>query len=121
MAMLMQSEMESVGRTLSGWQAQIRLVAGIGVIVLCLWILGISDIFVQFGRAARVASWLVLLGLAGLAGWVVNRALSRKWTVLGAAATVEKAFPQLDNHLINYIQFGAATDGDVFKRAYVKH
>ncbi len=37
----------------------------------------------------------------------------------GVAATVEQAFPALDNHLINAVQF-AADPSDRFKQAYVK-
>jgi len=120
MAALMHSEMEAVGRKLSGWQAEFRMVlwaAGIGA---CLAMFGLSDIFMQFGRSGRVISWLVLIALAGLAFWTISKALGQRRTVLGVAATIERAFPSLDNHLINYIQFGAATDNDAFKKAYVR-
>ena len=115
MAVLMKSDMENVGKTLSKWQAQLKLAIWVGGITACLWVFSLSDIFVQFGHVGRVTSWLILVGLAGAAVWTINRTLSQKRTVLGVAATIEKAFPQLDNHLINYIQFGSAADDDAFQ------
>jgi len=37
----------------------------------------------------------------------------------GVAASLERAFPELDNHLINYIQFSRDTSDNPFKKAYV--
>ena len=34
---------------------------------------------------------------------------------------LEEKFPQLDNHLINYLQFSRDKDGDPFKAAYLRH
>jgi len=64
--------------------------------------------------------WLILVGLVGAAFTYVSRALAEKHSVMGIGARVELAFPELDNHLINFLQFSDDRTGDPFKEAYVK-
>ena len=116
----MKAEMEQVGRRLSQWQASLVLVLSCSAVLAILWIFSLSDIFVQFGRTGRVLAWLCLAAVIAAAMWRVNAIIKRPRTVLGVAALIERAFPQLDNHLINYIQFASSPNPSVFTEAYVK-
>ena len=51
-----------------------------------------------------MATWSILLALVAVTLWLVRGALKLRFTPEAVAATVEKTFPQLDNHLINYLQ-----------------
>ena len=113
-------ELDGAGRTLSRWKAQVCAIAWAAVLAASLCLLGISDLLLSFPKPGRLTSWLVLLALAGAALYQVWRILSRKRTIQGTAALIEKAFPELDNHLINYLQFSAAPAADAFKRAYLR-
>jgi len=88
---------------------------------LCVGISGLSDVFVQYGKLGRILIWAGLMGLTGLSLWWISRTMRVKHTPQGVAATIESAFPELDNHLINFLQFATNPQGDAFRQAYVRH
>lgn len=118
--MPLSGELARIGRMLSQWQAQLKFVFWSSIAMGCLWLFGFSDIFLQFGRLGRLAAWGVLVALIAVMFSQISKVLSQKHTVFGVAATIEKAFPRLDNHLINYLQFSVDRNKDVFKEAYVR-
>jgi len=117
----LQKELERTGRILSRWQAELRAGLWAAIVLGSLWVLGLSDLFIQFGRLGRVLAWGILVILIGAAFRHILAALSRKHTVQGIAAAVEKSFPELDNHVINYVQFSASRGKNQFKEAYLRH
>ena len=114
------ARLEQIGRSLNFWRAELQLSLGLAVIGGWVWALGLLDVWLRMERSARIATWVVLLGLIGATLWVVRSALRTVFTLESVAATLEKAFPQLDNRLINYLQLSRNPEGDPFKAAYVK-
>ena len=57
-------------------------------------------------------------GIAASAWWV-RRLQARRTTPQAVAARIEKSFPKLDNHLINYLQFATTPESNAFTEAYV--
>lgn len=112
-------QLEKIGKLLNRWSAEVRLVVGVSVILSVLWGLALTDLLAGYGRTGRMVAWGVLVVLTGVLVDRVMRALSRRQTPESVAVCVERTFPQLDNHLINFLQFSAATIKDPFMMAYV--
>ena len=113
-------ELQRVGRTVRRWNAQLRLTIAAAALLGVVSVFGAMDLLLQFGRLARVSAFLTLLAAAGVSAWWLLKAVRQPLTTQGVAASLERAFPELDNHLINYVQFAAKPAGDVFKNAYIK-
>ncbi len=113
-------QLQRIGRKLVRWRAELNFTWGLAAILGWVFLLGLVDMWLQLDRGNRIATWSVLLALTAGTMWFVRAALRRCYTPEGVAATIEKTFPQLDNHLINYIQLARDTGGDPFKEAYVR-
>jgi hypothetical protein len=113
------TRLRQAGRNLNLWRAELQLALGVAVVAGCLWVLGLLDVWLRLERSARLTSWCVLLTFIGATGLLVRSALNRSFSLEGLAAMLEKAFPELDNRLINYLQFSRNPEGDPFKTAYV--
>ena len=114
------AKLDQIGKSLIRWKAELKLTLGLAVIVGWVWALGLVDLWLRLDRSDRLITWTVLLALVGGTLWLVRGALRLRFTPEAVAATVEKTFPQLDNHLINILQFARNPDGDAFKAAYVR-
>ena len=114
------AKLDQVGRSLNLWRAELKLLFGATVVGGWLWLLGLLDVWLRLERSARLTSWCVLVALIGATVWLVRNALNQGFSSEGIAATLEKAFPQLDNRLINYLQFSRNPEGDPFKTAYTE-
>jgi hypothetical protein len=112
-------QLGKVGRLLNRWSAEVRLTVGLSVLLFMLELLTLTDIALRYQRAGRVVAWGLLVLLAGILVERVVRALSRRQTPEAVAVCVERAFPQLDNHVINHLLFSAARVKDSFMAAYV--
>jgi hypothetical protein len=105
---------------LNRWQAEIRAVLLIAAALAGLWLATLSDLFLRYQRPGRLAAWL-LLAAGGAVGLVfVIAALRKKRTPEGVAARIEHAFPKLDNHLINTLQFSRHADPDPMEKKYME-
>jgi hypothetical protein len=113
------SKLEQIGQRVVRWRAELVVTWSLAVIIGAVCVLGLVDFWLRLGRADRFITWFILVALAGFVVWRVGRALHRRFTPEGVAAMVEEEFPQLDNHLINYLQFSKDTGKDPFKKAYV--
>ncbi|MBT3192166.1 MAG: hypothetical protein HN341_06385 [Verrucomicrobia bacterium] len=113
------NDLQQIGHKLKWWRAQLALVSGLAAVLGAACLFALFDIFCQYGRMTRFVCATILLSLVIATGYLLRRVMSRKITPEGIAATLERAFPQLDNHLINYIQFSRDTSGNPFKKAYV--
>jgi len=112
-------ELERIGRLLVGWRAQVKFVFWTLMALGCLWVSGMFDIYVQFERPGRIFFWLLLVAVIGVAFWRTGKVLAQTYTIQAVASIVESYFPQLDNHLINFLQFSSNPGTDPFKKAYV--
>ncbi len=113
-------ELKRIADCLGRWQAQWRGTITAAAVLIGLWIFALSDLALRYNRGGRVAVWsLLMLGLmAGI--YTVFRALSRRRPARAVAARVEQCFPQLDNHLINYVQFAALPRKNPLIAAYLQ-
>ncbi len=114
------AKLEQIGKNLIRWQAELKLTLGLTVIAGWIWLLGFVDLWLRLDRPDRLVTWSILLALVGGTIWLVRKALRIHFTPEAVAASVEKTFPKLDNHLINFLQLARNTDGDPFKAAYVR-
>lgn len=114
------TQLDSVGRKVSWWRAQLKMLIGLAVLAGIIFVFGLSDLWMQFGRTGRIIIWVAQLGVVALVVWWMKRTLRHRFNVMAVAAMMERTFPQLDNHLINYLQFSANPGNDPFKKAYIK-
>ncbi len=97
--------LDEVGQKIGLRQAGIRLaIAGAAALAL-LWLLAMSDMLLHFQRIGRVIGGVLLFAALGAAVWLISKALGKRRTREAVAVSVERMFPELDNHLINYLQF----------------
>ncbi|MGA3170431.1 MAG: DUF4175 family protein, partial [Chthoniobacteraceae bacterium] len=113
-------ELIRIGRLLNYWQAELFGTAFLALFLGCAWLGGISDLFLRWGFAGRIVFWMLTMGALAAGLWQVRKALSTRRTQEAVAARVEQVFPQLDNHLINLVQFSAAGTADPIRNAYVR-
>lgn len=114
------SELKRVGGMLNRWKAELFFaLCGSGIIAV-LSIFSFGDLYLQYGRITRFFAWLVLIALGVVTVKFMLKSLAEKHDLMGMAAVVEIAFPELDNHLINFLQFSEARDNDPFKQAYLR-
>jgi hypothetical protein len=112
-------DLEGIGRRLQQWQAACRSAYWAAALLAGLGLFSLSDLLLRYDRPGRVVAWSVLaVGLlAGAAHlW---RVLSRTPTPGAVAMRIERTFPQLDNHLINYVLFARHPAPDVLEQAYL--
>jgi hypothetical protein len=114
------AKLDQIGKCLNRWRAELKLTLGLAVVGGWIWIFGLLDLWLRIDRPGRFATWSIFLVLVGVTFWLVRGALRARFTPEAVAATVEKTFPQLDNHLINYLQLARNPEGDPFKAAYVR-
>lgn len=113
-------KLKNIGQMLNRWRAEILLTAGLAVMIVLLFCLAWSDFLARYSRDGRLMVWSVLLLVSAVLVWLVKKTLSRRHTPEGVAVCVEQTFPQLDNHLINFLQFSTSTFRDAFIATYVK-
>jgi len=112
-------DLQRIGHTLKWWRAQLALISGIAAILGGAWLLAMLDILCQYSRVTRFFSAAILVGLLVATVYFLRKALARRVSTEGVAASLERAFPELDNHLINYIQFSRDSSDNPLKKAYV--
>jgi hypothetical protein len=115
------STLEKVRRRMTAWHAMVKLKWGLAAICGALFIAGWVDLLVRLEQGGRVGAWIPLVLLFAATVWLVWSALSRAYSHEGIAAALEKTFPDLDNRLINFLQFSREPSNDRFKSAYLKN
>lgn len=111
--------LRGLGRQMAVWDAQPRGLFAAGAVLGLLWLFTLSDLLLRFGRAGRVVCWLLLVAGLGAGLWWIIKTLARRRTPEAVAARIERTFPELDSHLINYVQFSSRPTGDAFQTAYL--
>lgn len=121
MALLgLQNELIRIGRILNRWQAELRAVWALAAALGILWLLALSDLLFRYQRTGRLSAWLLLSMGAAVGLWYIVAALRGKRTPCGVAAQLERAFPKLDNRLINTVQFSQHSDTDPMEQQYIE-
>ncbi len=113
-------ELKQIARLLGRWQAQWRATIAAAGVLLGLWIFSLSDLLLRYGRGGRLTTWLLLITGVGVGIWAIQRAITHRRTAKAVAARVEHSFPQLDNHLINFVQFASLPVKNPIINAYLK-
>ena len=113
-------QLDRLGRALNRWDARVHGAWWLAAAAAWIAVLSLVDVLVAVGRFGRVLSALGLLALIGITLWRINRAMQQPFSRQGVAARIERSFPELDNHLINYLQFSGERDGNPLKAAYVE-
>ncbi|MFO7937874.1 MAG: hypothetical protein R6V06_09760 [Kiritimatiellia bacterium] len=113
-------QLKSIGRMLNRWRAEFRLTAGFAVLCALLFVLALTDIFMRYSRGGRIAAWGMIVVPGIVLAVAVAKTLLHHRTPEAVAASVEKCFPVLDNHLINFLQFSSVNVKNAFISAYVK-
>ncbi len=117
---LLIGQLDRIGKLLNRWRAQFWLTAGLALFVVQVFCLAGGDFFLRYSEGGRFVAWALILGVIGAMGWLVLKAFLRQRTPESVAVCVEQTFPQLDNHLINYLLFSAFKIKNSFVAAYVK-
>lgn len=110
-------QLDTVGQKVAWWRAQLKICACSAGIILFVWAFSLMDLWLCYSRTGRFMIWFAIMAGVAATIWFVMRSMARTLTPQAVAAMLEKAFPELDNHLINYLQF--FSDRDPFKEAYV--
>ena len=108
-------DLEKVGRRVLRWRAQAIAVRALAALLLAVVVFGALDFALQLDRPGRAVTAILLLAGAAFGAWGMGRILRARISAQGAAAMVEHAFPELDNRLINHLQFAPAAAQFKFK------
>ena len=114
------AELTKIGRRMSGWNSQCNAMLWAAVVLAALFAAALADTQLRFPTVARIAAWLTLIAGAAFGArraWA-SHAICRPPAAV--AATLEHAFPQLDNRLINYVQFAGRRDRDAMVEKYLQ-
>ncbi len=112
-------QLQHIGRRLVRWEAARRAAWWTGGWLGLLWALGLGDLVLRFEQPGRMAAAALLLATAGVALWDSGRKWRRLLPPPAVAARVERAFPALDNGLINFVLFGLRPAPSPFERVYL--
>lgn len=119
-ATALQQQLAATGQLLGRWQAELRA-AIFGAIALgLLALLGATDLLLQLSPLGRVIAWALVLLVVAAGLWRIWAAFAAQPSVEAIAARIEKHFPQLDNHLINFVQFSRRPPTDPLATAYLQ-
>jgi hypothetical protein len=113
-------QLDKIGHRVSRWRAELLATWSLAIVFGILCVLGLADFWLRLGRTERLIFWGMLVVMTLVLAWRISAALRKRFTAEGVAAMIERRFPQLDNHLINYLQFSRDPDQDPFKAAYVR-
>jgi hypothetical protein len=109
-----------LGHTLRRWEAQISGSWILAAALAWLAVLSLVDVLMRVNRFGRAFCALGVVALLGYAVWKILKTLKKSYSAEAVAARVERTFPELDNHLINHLQFAMAQDNNPYKLAYLK-
>ncbi len=115
----LRDQLDGIGRALVRWRVLLVAVSGAAVVAVLLALAAGADTAAHFGRTGRVAAAVCVAAAAAGALGAAFRAASRRLSDVGVSATLERAFPQLDNRLINRIQFENRPRKEALEAAYL--
>ena len=113
-------ELIKIGHLMNLWQAELWAVIWGAAAAGVLWVSGLSDYFFHVGSIMRFLLWFCTMSACSVGAWRIWKSLSTRRTHEAVAARVEQVFPQLDNRLINLIQFAGTHAQDHIVASYIK-
>jgi hypothetical protein len=113
-------ELIRIGKLLNYWQAELFASVWLAIFLALLWLGGFSDLFLKWGPAGRIVFWLLTVASLAAGIWHVWKALATRRTEEAIAVRIEQVFPQLDNRLINVVQFETVAASDPMRSAYLR-
>lgn len=116
----LEERLRNIGRQLNAWRARLVLSWGTAATLGVLFAAALLDLLLRFDRPGRLVGWLLWVAAAGCAAWRVIRELKFPRTVDGVAARIEATHPELDNRLINVLQFARTATPDAMVAHYVE-
>lgn len=84
-----------------------RLLQALVLITIAALTLFVFDNLVHLSGPGRAAAFALLLAAAIICLWRIVAAARRRWNQDQLALMVERQYPELDNRLVNAVQFGA--------------
>lgn len=116
----LQDKLAAVSRTVNLWKAELALLRWAAGLAVLLCALSVSDFLLRYGRTGRLVAGGAFFGLMAAAALHLLLIARRRRSGSATAALLEQGFPQLDNHLINYVQLAADTDdSSPLRQAYL--
>lgn len=115
-----QREMQRLERLLIRWRVQLLLLRGVALLSGTLAVLGLLDVLLRTSRMGRWMGASLLLAAGGMLVTIIARHLRQHPSPAALAVAIERFFPELDNHLINYVQFSRGGQKDPLVSAYLK-
>lgn len=113
-------ELAAISAMLNRWQAEAFACFYAALALGLLWVGALSDLFFKYGRAGRAACAATVMAAAAVGVFFVARSILRRRSAPAVAARLERAFPELDNHLINYVLFSARARPEPIEQAYLQ-
>lgn len=120
MAGSIQNELTRLGGRLNRRTAGAWAVGTLGAVLLAVWAGAVCDWILQCDRPGRLVLWGGIVAVAAAGIVQTLRALMRPHTPVSMAARVERHFPELDNHLINRVQFEQERETSAVVDAYLR-
>ncbi len=116
----LRDQLDGIGRTVVRWRATLFTLAGAAAVAALLALAALADVAAHFNRPGRVASAAIVFAAAAAALVLVSRAAARRFSDVAISAELERAFPALDNRLINRVQFEKHSRPDPLEQAYLQ-
>lgn len=112
--------LKKVDARLRQWRVEVSCVLGTAAVLAALFVAAVADTALRLSRGGRFVAAAVWWGVA-LGAFL--RALRDVWRRLppeAVAAAIEQGFPELDNRLINYVQFSLRTHPTPWETFYLR-
>lgn len=120
MSPVVSRQLNRFSRKLTFWRVELMLMWGLTALFAAAASAACIDLFARLNGIGRWTGFLLLAALGGATLVQISRILKHRYTPEGLAATIEHSYPELDNHLINYIQFSKSRHPDPLIAAYVR-
>lgn len=114
------TRLDQMGRRIARRRALLLAAFVLPAAGLLLWLGSILDLYLRFGRLGRIAWWALFAAATVCAVYLLVRTWTRNRSPESVAAELEHAFPELDNQLINHVQFTRQSEAGALRQAYLR-
>jgi hypothetical protein len=118
---MVERDMQRYGRFMMRERLQLLWLGGVSVLFMVLFLLALSDVLFHISPLGRWMSLLLVTGLLGVLFGVTSWIKRKKLSPSALAVAIERYFPELDNHLVNFIQLSKQKGTNPLVDAYLKH
>ncbi len=120
MSAVINRDIQRFGRRMVRWRVQLLLLRGGACVLTAVILLTALDVALSLPAAGRWLGFLLILGLCAAVVVLAARLLRKHYSPEAMAAVLERTYPELDNRLINYVQFERKPEGHFLKAEYVR-